>query len=105
MGWPKALKSGGKETLPLQQVKQAANLFKHVSDPTRLRILLMLAEREMHAREVCDELDVSQPVGRNHLALLRYGGVIDARPQGLRNFYTLTEKGEMLAGAIKEITG
>ena len=105
MGRPKASKNGGKETQLLQQMKEAATLLKHVSDPTRLRIILMLQDREMYVGELCHELDMSQAAVSHHLILLRYGGVVHTRRQGQRSFYSLTEKGELLAGVIKKITG
>ena len=87
----------------LKQAQRAAILLKQVSDPTRLQVILMLAEGEKHVGALCDELNQSQPAVSHHLALLRHGSIIAPRRQGKNNFYGLTEAGEKLAAVVKEI--
>src|SRR5215207_3928371 len=87
----------------LKQAQRAAVLLKHVSDPTRLRVILMLAEGEKHVGALCDEMGFSQPAVSHHLALLRHGGIIVPRRQGKNNFYSLTKTGEELAGVVKAV--
>src|SRR5215212_9298484 len=65
----------------LKQAQRAAVLLKHVSDPTRLRVILMLAEGEKHVGALSGELEQSQPAVSHHLALLRHGGIIAPRRQ------------------------
>ena len=89
--------------LRLKQAQRAAILLKQVSDPTRLRVILMLAEGEKHVGALCDEMGFSQPAVSHHLALLRHGGIIAPRRQGKNNFYSLTETGEELARVVKTI--
>ena len=84
-----------------RQARRASVLLKHVSDPTRLQVILILAEGERHVGALCDHLDQSQPAVSHHLALLRHGGVIAPRRQGKNNFYSLTETGEDLAAVVK----
>lgn len=86
-----------------KQVQRAAMFLKQVSDPTRLQVILMLAEGEKHVGAVCDQLNMSQPAVSHHLALLRHGSIISPRRQGKNNFYGLTEAGEKLAVLVKEI--
>jgi DNA-binding transcriptional ArsR family regulator len=87
----------------LKQAQKAAMLLKQVSDPTRLRVILMLAEGEKHVGALSSELDQSQPAVSHHLALLRHGGIIAPRRQGKNNFYGLTEAGEELATVVKTL--
>jgi DNA-binding transcriptional ArsR family regulator len=89
----------------LKQAQQAAIRLKQVSDPTRLHILLMLAEGEKHVGGICKVLKQSQPATSHHLALLRHGGIIAPRRQGKNNFYALTEAGEELASIVKNLIG
>jgi DNA-binding transcriptional ArsR family regulator len=89
----------------LKQAQQAALLLKQVSDPTRLHIILMLAEGEKHVGRICEALKQSQPATSHHLALLRHGGMIAPRRQGKNNFYALTEAGEQLASIVKDLVG
>ena len=89
----------------LKRAQQAALLLKQVSDPTRLHIILMLAEGEKHAGGIGKTLKQRQPATSHHLALLRLGGLIAPRRQGKNNFYALTEAGEQLASFVKDVAG
>lgn len=87
----------------LQQARRASILLKHVSDPTRLQVILILAEGERHVGALCAQLSQSQPAVSHHLALLRHGGIIAPRRQGKNNFYSLTETGEDLARVVRNL--
>ena len=89
----------------LKQAQQAALLLKQVSDPTRLHIILVLAEGEKHAGGIREAVDQSQATTSHHLALLRHCGIIAPRRQGRNNFYALTEVGEQLALILKHLIG
>jgi DNA-binding transcriptional ArsR family regulator len=88
----------------LKQAQRAAILLKHVSDATRLQVVLMLAEGEKHVGALCAVLGQSQPAVSHHLALLRHGRIITPRRQGKNNFYSLTEAGEKLAEVARAVT-
>ena len=85
------------------QARRASILLKHVSDPTRLQVILILAEGERHVGALCAQLSQSQPAVSHHLALLRHGGIIAPRRQGKNNFYSLTEAGSDLAEVVKNL--
>ena len=89
----------------LKRAQQAAALLKQVSDPTRLRIILLLAEGERHVGAISVVVDQSQPAVSHHLALLRHGGHIAPRRQGKNNFYGLTERGERLGSIVRKMLG
>jgi len=86
-----------------KQAQRASILLKHVSDPTRLQVILILAGGEHHVGSLCEQLGQSQPAVSHHLALLRHGGVISPRRQGKNNFYSLTDKGEGLSRIVKSL--
>jgi ArsR family transcriptional regulator, arsenate/arsenite/antimonite-responsive transcriptional repressor len=66
-------------------------LFKLISDQTRLRCLvLLIAKGELCVCELVEAIGDSQPKISRHLALLRDGGVVDARRQGQWIFYRLS---------------
>jgi DNA-binding transcriptional ArsR family regulator len=103
---PKAasLKGRAKEAdQRIRQAKRISILLKHVSDPTRLQVILILADGERHVGSLCDDLKQSQPAVSHHLALLRHGGIITPRRQGKNNFYSLTESGAGLAHVVKDL--
>ena len=71
-------------------VDNMVQLFKLLSDETRLRILYYLTQRqELHVRALCELLDESQPAVSHHLALLRAANLIERRREGKHNFYGL----------------
>src|SRR4051794_11377543 len=73
-----------------QSIRELTNVFKLLSDETRLRILTYLAEnQELHVTNLCDRLGQSQPAVSHHLALLRVSGLIESRREGKHNFYSV----------------
>ena len=82
-----------------QTVRDLAQVFKLLSDETRLRILLYLAQSgELHVTDLCSRLEQSQPAVSHHLALLRVSSLIESRREGKHNFYSVRADtfGEML---------
>lgn len=76
----------------------AAALFAHLSDSTRVRILSMLAVGELCVCEMADMLGMSQPAVSHHLRILRECGIVKYKKQGKKASYYLnnTEKGELI---------
>jgi ArsR family transcriptional regulator len=73
--------------------KDLVQVFKLLSDETRLRILLyLMREGELHVTALCDRLKQSQPAVSHHLALLRVAGVIEARRDGKHNYYLVRKE-------------
>jgi arsenate reductase len=67
-------------------------LFKVMSDPLRLKILMLLEdEKALTVSELTKALEVSQPKVSRHLALLRDGGFLLDRREGLWIFYRLAD--------------
>lgn len=78
--------------LPDQLERDLVQVFKLLSDETRLRVLLYLArEGELHVTALCQRLGQSQPAVSHHLALLRVAGLIQARRDGKHNFYSVRQ--------------
>ncbi len=76
--------------LSTQLEKDLVQVFKLLSDETRLRILMyLIRENELHVTALCDRLGQSQPAVSHHLALLRVAGLIEARRAGKHNFYSV----------------
>src|SRR5918912_119142 len=91
---------------PSSEIRQAAELLKQVSDPTRLQVLMLLTEKERNVSELCADLGTqSQPAVSHHLALLRHGRLIEPRRAGKHNFYGLTEAGRELAQVVNSVVG
>src|SRR5947209_4299086 len=58
-----------------KKARQIAGLLKVIGEPTRIRILRLLAAQELNVGELCTALGQNQPeVSRYSLPLLRVGG-------------------------------
>ena len=88
--------------LPEKVTKDLVQMFKLLSDETRLKILFLLFERkEVNVRTLCELLGQSQPAVSHHLALLRVAGLIESRRDGKHNFYhVLLERFEELMATV-----
>lgn len=66
-------------------------LFKNLSDETRLGIVLLLREMgELCVCDLCSALEQSQPKISRHLAMLRESGLLLDRKQGKWVYYRLS---------------
>jgi DNA-binding transcriptional ArsR family regulator len=65
------------------------NAIEALADPTRRRIVELLAEGERSAGEIAAEFETSRPGVSRHLRVLREHGLVHAREQGRRRLYSL----------------
>jgi ArsR family transcriptional regulator, arsenate/arsenite/antimonite-responsive transcriptional repressor len=75
---------------------EPAFLFKTLSDPTRLRLLNLLADGETCVCELTDTLRVVQPKVSRHLARLKRAGLVVARHDGKWMHYRWARQGDPL---------
>ena len=64
-------------------------IFKACSDATRLRILFLLAERELCVCELVAVLEMAQGKISRHLAVLKQADLVNDRRDGTWIFYSL----------------
>jgi DNA-binding transcriptional ArsR family regulator len=64
-----------------------------IADPTRRRIVELLAARERTAGELVDEFDLSAPAISQHLKVLREAGLVTVRPEGQSRVQALNPAG------------
>ncbi|HZW14829.1 MAG TPA: metalloregulator ArsR/SmtB family transcription factor [Brevundimonas sp.] len=69
---------------------QTVEALRAVGEPTRLRVLSLLAGEELSVMELSRILDQSQPRVSRHLKLMTDAGLIERFPDGARVFYRLT---------------
>ncbi|MDB5448102.1 MAG: transcriptional regulator, ArsR family [Phenylobacterium sp.] len=85
---------------------QAVDMLRAAGEPTRLRILALLAREELAVLELCRVLDQSQPRVSRHLKLLAEAGLVERFPDGAWVFYRLTAGGpaaELVAETLARI--
>jgi DNA-binding transcriptional ArsR family regulator/ubiquinone/menaquinone biosynthesis C-methylase UbiE len=78
--------------------------LKAVAEPTRLRLLALLARAELTVTEITQVLKQSQPRVSRHLKLMVDAGLLNRFPEGTWVFYRLAEDGEA-ADLAKAVTG
>jgi ArsR family transcriptional regulator len=66
--------------------------LRALGDENRLRILMLLRERDLCVLEVVGALGISQPLASSHLAVLREAGLARAHREGRRIRYSLSEE-------------
>ena len=66
-------------------------LFSGFADPTRLRILNLLAAGELCVCDLVELLDLPQPLVSRHLAYLRRAGLVDVTRTSKYAHYRLAE--------------
>lgn len=69
-----------------------AKFFRGLGDPTRVRILQLLLERERTVGELVEETSVLQGRLSSHLACLRWCGFVVARREGRRAYYSVHDE-------------
>ena len=74
---------------PLAAPQAVVRLHRALGDETRLRILKLLAGRDLYLTEIAQQLDLSKPTIKHHLALLRSAGLVTITESGTVIYYSL----------------
>lgn len=77
--------------------------LKALAEPTRLRVVALLARGELTVSELVQILGQSQPRVSRHLKLLTDAGLAERLPEGAYVFYRLTDRGR--ARVLAETVG
>jgi DNA-binding transcriptional ArsR family regulator len=74
------------------EVELLAKYFRGLGDPTRLRILELVAEGERSVGELVELTGEPQPKVSNHLACLRWCGFVETRREQRTVFYRAADR-------------
>ncbi len=81
-----------------------ADIFRTLGDPTRLRLLRLLAQGELNVQEMVQILGMSQAGVSRHLKTLREAGWLEQRREGTWSWYALTSGDDFADGAaLREV--
>jgi len=69
--------------------QSVVRLHRALGDDTRLRILKLLAGRDLYLTEIAQQLDLSKPTIKHHLAQLRAAGLVTVVEAGSVIYYSL----------------
>ena len=72
--------------------KTYSKYFKAFGDPSRLRILNLLSNKEMSVNEIARAAGLSQPTTSRHLAILREAEIVIGRREQQNVYYSLNKK-------------
>lgn len=81
-----------KETITAKNAETVARTFKALGDPTRVRILSIVASHADQEACVCDlqePLELSQPTVSHHLKILMDAGFLTRSKRGTWAYYSL----------------
>jgi len=79
------------ELIDSRTANRVAEIFKALSDPTRLRIISALVERELCVHTLTEVLGVSQSAISHQLRLMRQLHLVRFRKEGRHVYYTLDD--------------
>jgi len=89
------LKKAADTVMNMESAEKKESFFKALADRIRLRILSLLATREMCVCEVMVALDLTQPAASYHLGILETVGLVKRRKEGKWVFYRLSDPSQV----------
>jgi len=81
--------SGVRRELPIEQAELAVEVFRMLSDTTRVRLLWALIDEELAVNELADRVGKPAPSVSQHLAKLRMARLVRTRREGTQVFYRI----------------
>ena len=63
--------------------------FRAIADPNRRQMLDLMLGEERTVGALADHLGITQPSVSQHMQVLRLAGLVDARSEGRRTFYSV----------------
>ena len=66
-------------------------MLQAISNPTRRRILQLVWEQELPAREIADQFSISWPAVSQNLRILKNSELLEERRSGVKRFYRVNQ--------------
>lgn len=88
-----------------QRLAALAERLKAIADPTRLRMLELLAQQPtaLCVCEITDQFTLHQPTISHHLRLLREAGLIAGEKRGTWSYYWATDEGKRVLASVRSL--
>ena len=80
------------KTLEVEVTQLHAEICAGLADPNRIMILYTLSQSPRNVTELCNELNMPQPLVSRHLKVLRERGMVTTERRGTLVVYTLGDK-------------
>jgi ArsR family transcriptional regulator len=81
--------AAGTRLLEMDLLTRAANIYRVLSHPVRLRMVELLMEEELAVCEIAQRLDLPAATVSQHFNLLRTNGVVEGERRGNKIFYSI----------------
>lgn len=75
-----------------EMIQEVSQLFKALSDPTRLKILVALSQGELNVSAIVEKIGLEQSAVSHQLKLLRLNHLVKFRKEGKTVFYSLDDE-------------
>lgn len=82
---------------------EVMKIFKLLSEQSRLRMLMLLTEKELCGCQLMGVLGISQPLVSRNLSLLSGAGLLDERRDGKLIFYSTKKNPSKTAKEVMEL--
>jgi DNA-binding transcriptional ArsR family regulator len=89
------LRKSADAIMNVESAEKKGRFFKALADGIRLRILGLLATREMCVCEIMVALDLTQPTASHHLGILETVRLVRHRKEGKWVFYRLSDPSQI----------
>jgi DNA-binding transcriptional ArsR family regulator len=74
---------------PMEPPPAVVRLHRALGDPSRLRILHLLATGDRYLTEIAQAMELSKPTVKHHMAQLRAAGLVTLTEEGSLTYYSL----------------
>ncbi|MCU1288201.1 MAG: transcriptional regulator, ArsR family [Acidobacteria bacterium] len=81
-----------KEELSEEALNMIASRFKILSDPTRLKLLYTLGDKEMNVSDLVSATQAGQANVSKHLGVMLDAGLVARRKEGLNSIYRVSDE-------------
>ena len=88
----KKVKKGKKRLVSRQRAESLANIFKALSDPTRVKIFNALFDQELCVCDLAEVIELSQSATSHQLRFLRKMNLVKYQKEGKMVYYSLTDQ-------------
>jgi DNA-binding transcriptional ArsR family regulator len=78
-------------SLPSETARAAAAALALLADDTRLKILWVLMQRELHVNALAELVGAKAPAVSQHLSKLRVAGMVSVRREGTYAYYRASD--------------
>lgn len=80
-----------KQNIELNRISELANIFKILSDTTRLKIVCSLLNKEIKVSDIAINLNINRTTVSHQLKILRDNDLVKYKQIGLEKYYSLSD--------------